>query len=85
MAELVYILCAATSTFCAFMLFRSYRSTRARLLFLSTLCFAGLAVNSILVVIDLLVLPDHDLRPVRAAVAYVSVFALLLGLIWESR
>jgi hypothetical protein len=85
MAELVYILCAATSLFCAFMLFRSYRATRARLLFLSTLCFAGLAVNSLLVVLDILLLPDYDLRIARAAVAYISVFALLLGLIWESR
>jgi hypothetical protein len=85
MAELAYILCAATSMFCAFMLFRSYRATRARLLFLSTLCFAGLAVNSILVILDLLVLPDYDLRIARAGVAYISVFALLLGLVWESR
>jgi hypothetical protein len=85
MAELVYILCAATSLFCAFMLFRSYRATRARLLFLSTLCFAGLAINSVLVVLDLIFLPDYDLRLVRAAVAYVSVFAMLLGLVSESR
>jgi hypothetical protein len=85
MAELVYILCAATSTFCALLLFRSYRSQRSRLLLLSTICFVGLAVNSVIVVIDLLVLPEADLRLARTTVAYASVLAFLLGLIWETR
>lgn len=85
MAELVYILCAATSMFCAVLLFRSYRAQRSRLLFLSTLCFVGLALNSIILVVDLIVLPDADLRLLRTLVAYVSVFAFLLGLVWESR
>jgi hypothetical protein len=85
MAELVYILCAATSTFCAMLLFRSYRSQRSRLLLLSTLCFVGLAVNSVILVIDLLVLPAPDLRLARTMVAYASILAFLLGLIWESR
>jgi hypothetical protein len=85
MAELVYILCAATSTFCALLLFRSYRSQRSRLLLLSTLCFVGLAINSVILVVDLLVLPDADLRLARTAVAYGSILAFLLGLIWETR
>ena len=85
MAELVYILCTATSTFCALLLFRSYRAHRSRLLLLSTLCFVGLAVNSVILFLDLLVLPEADLRLARTLVAYVSVLGLLLGLIWESR
>jgi hypothetical protein len=31
------------------------------------------------------VLPDADLRMPRTLVAYVSILAFLLGLIWESR
>ena len=85
MAELVYILCAATSMFCAFLLFRSFRAQRSRLLLLSTLCFVGLAVTSVILVVDLIVLPDADLRLVRTLVAYVSILAFLLGLVWESR
>jgi hypothetical protein len=85
MAELVYILCAATSLFCAFLLFRSYRSQRSRLLLLSTLCFVGLAVNNMVLVIDLIVFPEIDLRLLRTLVAYVSILAFLLGLVWESR
>lgn len=87
MAELVYILCAATSMGCAFLLFRSYRQQHSRLLLLSTLCFLGMAVNSVLLFIDLAVLPERelDLRLARTLVAYVSILGLLLGLIWESR
>lgn len=85
MAELVYMLCAATSIFCAFMLFRSFRSARSRLLLLSTVCFLGLAVNSIVLVIDLVVLPELDFRLIRTLAAFVSVFVMLVGLIWESR
>ena len=85
MGELVYLLCAATSLVCAFLLFRSYRQQQSRLLLLSTLCFLGLAINSVLLVIDLTVLPDIDLRLARTLVAYVSILGFLLGLIWESR
>jgi hypothetical protein len=85
MAEVVYILCAATSMFCAFLLFRSYRAQRSRLLMLSTLCFVGLAINSIVLFVDLLVLPDIDLRVFRTTAAFVSVLGFLVGLIWESR
>ena len=47
MAELVYILCTAASMACAFLLFRGYRAQHSRLLLLSTLCFLGLAINSV--------------------------------------
>ena len=85
MAEVVYILCAVTSLSCALIVFRNYRHHPSRLLLLSTLCFVGLAVNTIILVIDLIVLPDVDLRLARTLVAYVSILAFLLGLIWESR
>jgi hypothetical protein len=85
MAELVYILCAATSLFCAFLLFRSYRTQRTRLLLWSTLCFVGLAVNNIILVVDLMMFPEIDLRLVRTLVAYGSILVFLLGLVWESR
>jgi hypothetical protein len=85
MAELVYILCAATSMFCAVLLLRSYRAQRSQLLLLSTVCFAGLAVNSLVLFIDLAVFPDIDLRLFRTLVAFVSILGLLVGLIWESR
>ncbi len=85
MAEIVYVLCAATSLFCAVLLLRQYRTQRSRLLLWSTLCFLGLALNSVLVLVDLIVLPDLDLRPLRAAAAFVAMFVMVIGLVWESR
>ena len=86
MGEVVYVLCAATSMFCAFLLWRSYRRQRSRLLLLSVVCFLGLAINSILLFIDLAVLSTTtDLRPIRTTVAFGSILVFLLGLIWESR
>lgn len=82
-AEIVYVLCAVTSLFCAVLLFRGYRRWRTRLLLWSTLCFAGLAVNNILLFIDLVVVPTIDLAVVRGVVALVAVGLLVIGLIWE--
>lgn len=83
MAEVVYLLCALTSIFCAVFLYRGYRLRRARLLFWSSLCFFGLAANNVLLLIDFVVLPSVSLGVLRALVALVSLAVLLYGLIWE--
>ena len=85
MAELVYLLCAATSIMCAMLLLRGYRASRTRLLFWAGLCFLGLALNNILLFVDLIVLTDIDLFWWRTAPALVGMMILLLGLIWEIR
>ena len=79
---LVYTLCFATSTLCAFLLGRSYRRHRSRLLFWSALCFALLALVNFVVVLDMLVYPDVDLRPVRLWLSLLAVSVLLFGFIW---
>jgi hypothetical protein len=84
MAEVVYILCAATSVLCAVLLFRSYRSSRARLLFWASLCFIGLAVNNLLLVVDLYVMPSVDLFFPRTIAAVIAMGMLIYGLIWSS-
>jgi hypothetical protein len=83
MASVVYLLCAITSAFCAVLLFRSYRRHRTRLLMWSTLCFVGLAINNVLLVIDLVVVPELDLSLVRSGTAVVAILLLLIGLVWE--
>jgi len=85
MAELVYVLCAATSIMCAVLLLRGYRASRTRLLFWASLCFVGLALNNILLFVDLIELPDIDLFWWRTAPALVGMMLLLFGLIWEIR
>jgi hypothetical protein len=85
MAEAVYVLCMLTSLFCAFLLFRSYRASHSRLLFWSTVCFVGLAISNALLVVDLMVFPDIDLRLVRTGIAFAATFAFLGALVWELR
>ena len=80
---LVYTLCFATSTLCAYLLGRSFRRTRSRLLFWSALCFALLAVVNFIVVLDMLVYPDINFRPVRLWLSLVAVSVLLFGFIWD--
>jgi hypothetical protein len=82
MAESVYLLCAATSLVCAALLYRGYRRSRSGLLFWSSVCFAGLAVNNVLLFIDLVIVPSTDLTVVRAATALLAMIALLGGLVW---
>jgi hypothetical protein len=83
MAELVYFLCAATSVACAVLLARGYSRTRARLLLWSALCFGFLALNNVLLVVDLVILPDIDLSLWRLWSAVIGVGLLVYGLIWE--
>ncbi|HVZ88671.1 MAG TPA: DUF5985 family protein [Polyangia bacterium] len=83
MAAGVYILCALTSIACAVLLLRAYRLQRARLLFWSSLCFIGLALNNVLLFVDLVVVPTIDLQPARNAAALLAVVVMLFGLIWD--
>ena len=85
MAETVYLLCAATSTLCAVLLFNGYRASRTRLLFWSSLCFIGLALNNVLLFVDLVVVTSVDLSLLRTSVAAAAMLTLCLGLVWESR
>ena len=82
-ATLVYLLCFATSSACAFLLGRSYRQSRARLLLWSALCFAFLGLNNFVLVVDLLILPAVDLRVERLFLALAGVAILLFGFIWD--
>ena len=84
MAAVIYSLCALTSIMCLVLLWRSWRQSGARLLFWSALCFAGLSVNNVLLVLDLVVFPvQTDLSIPRLVAALVAVLLLLFGLVWE--
>ncbi len=85
MAEAIYLLCAATSIVAAILLYRMWRERGTRLLLWSGLCFAGLAVNNLILLIDLEVVPNVDLLLVRTLTAFASALVLVFGLVWESR
>ena len=81
---IVYVLCFLTSTAFAWLLGRSYRRTRMRLLLWSSICFLLLAGNNLVLVLDLVVWGDDlDLRLVRQGFALAAVASLIWGFIWE--
>jgi hypothetical protein len=82
-AAIVYLLALATSSVCALLLIRSYMRNRTRLLLWSAACFFFLALNNLVVVLDLLILPDIDLSMVRIFASLIGVLLLLCGFIWE--
>lgn len=84
-ATIVYILCALTSAICSALLTRGYRRSGARLLFWSALCFAGFALNNLMLLVDVHVVPQIDLLTWRLFPALAGVVLLLYGLIWETR
>ena len=83
LATVVYVLCLLTSAACAWLLGRSYRRTGTRLLLWSSVCFLLLAGNNLLLVLDLLVFPDVDLRIARQLFGLAAVLVLLFGFIWD--
>ena len=85
MAAIVYVLGALTSLLCAVFLLRGYTQGRSRLLLWSGLCFSGLALSNLLIFIDLVLLPNVDLYLARLSVTAISMFLLLIGLVWESQ
>jgi len=82
-AAAVYLLCFVTSSACALLLARNYRRTRARLLLWSALCFGLLALNNLVVIADLLLLPERDFRLARLLLSLGAVGVLLFGFIWD--
>ena len=85
MGAVVYSLCALTSITCAALLIRGWRRTRTRLLLWSSLCFVFLALNNLLLVVDMVILPGHDLSFWRALPALVALSLLVYGLVSESQ
>ncbi len=79
----VYVLCFLTSSVCAYLLGRSYTRTRARLLLWSALCFLFLALNNLMVVVDLLLVEGVSFALPRLALALGGICLLLYGLIWD--
>ena len=84
MADLVYVLCALTALICTVLLWRGWKRSGARLLMWSALCFAGLFLNNLLLVIDVRVFPEVDLAIVRLVPAVLGILAMLYGLVWDS-
>jgi hypothetical protein len=79
----IYLLSFATNLVCAILLLRAYQSVMRRLLLWSGLCFAGLALSSAMVFVDLILVPRVDLFLVRLAIGIGAMALLIYGLIFE--
>jgi len=84
MAGIIYTLCALTAALCAGLLLRAFGKSRYRLLLWGGICYVGLTVSNILLVVDKLALPSIDLSTVRYMITLVAVCILLYGLLWET-
>lgn len=84
-AKAIYILCAATSLVAAVLLLRQYRARRTPLLLWSFVAFLGLAVNHVLVYVDLVLMPGTSVVVPRTLAGAAAMLALLYGLVWETR
>lgn len=81
----IYLLCVITSLTCLVLLARGYARTGVKLLLWSGLCFVGLAINNLLLFIDLVLLgPDVNLALLRQLTTLIALSILLYGFIWEA-
>ena len=80
----LYVIAVLSSGACAVLLLRGYLRRRIRLLMWSSVCFVGLTINNVALFVDLVVLPDIDLRLARLIPALLGMTLLLIGFIWDS-
>lgn len=84
-ADAIYLLCALTSLAAALLLLRHYRAVRTPLLLWSCIAFFGLALNNMLVFLDLgLFEAATDLSLPRTLAGALAMLVLVYGLIWEA-
>lgn len=82
MATAVFVLCAVTSIICLGLLVRAYRTNGGRLIKWTAFCFAGLALNNLLLAVDQVAL-HHTTLSWRAAPAAIGLCCLVYGLLSE--
>ncbi len=81
--NILYLLCFLTSLSCCLLLIRSYRRTRSKVLLWTAACFVLLAIDNLLVVFDLILLPSVDLSVPRLLATLLAVSTLIIGFVWE--
>ena len=85
MANLVYVLCFLTSALVAVLLLRAWKRTPNPILFWSGLGFIGLALNNLLLILDLIIFPTIPITPYRNIPTLIGMLLLIYGLVWNDR
>ena len=80
---IVTCLCALTALLCAILSFRGYSRSKYRLLLWSGLCFAGLTLSNLVMVVDVYIYPDINLGLVRLFLGLSAMLILIYGLIFN--
>ena len=84
MAHFVYMMCALTSGMCTYLLYQKYRHRQLKLLLFSSICFGCLALNNILLFVDLILGTTYNLSVIRSIPAVAGFGILLWGLVRET-
>lgn len=84
MATAVYILSALISIACVVLLVRSFAATRSSLLLWAAVCFTGLALNNVILLVEKVILTDVEFSTWRGIPALAGLLALMFGLLWET-
>lgn len=85
MSSVVFILCTITSLASAVLLARGVSQPGGRLMFWSAVAFVGMALNNVLLYVDLVVTgPQMDLSLYPNLAALASIVVLVYALIWEA-
>jgi hypothetical protein len=80
----VYGLCLLASLSCAGLLFRAWAAGRTRLLLWTAVAFGFMALNNLLLVVDLVLLPTQvELWWYRQAALAAAIGVLIYAFIWE--
>ncbi|USQ97189.1 DUF5985 family protein [Caulobacter sp. RL271] len=80
----VYGLCLVASLLCAGLLTRAWLAARTRLLLWTAVSFGFLAVNNLLLVVDLVLLPTQvQLWWPRQVALMAAIGVLIYAFIWE--
>ena len=83
MSTLIFSLCALAAGTCAYLLLQAYARGGYRLLLWSGLCFVGLTLNNLTLVVDKIIVPHIDMSIARTSLALIAT-VLLYGLIWDA-
>lgn len=79
----VYLLCFLTSLSCCLLLIRSYWRSKNKVLLWTAACFVLLALDNLLVIFDLVLLPNIDLSVPRLLATLLAISTLIIGFVWE--
>jgi hypothetical protein len=82
-ASAVYVLSVVVGVACAVLLFKAHGRSPSGLLLSAGICFTGLALNDLGLIVDVFVLPDISIVAIRSLPAVIGLAVLVRALVKE--